>query len=67
MPLKREPNIVDFDGLYADLIGAHSNLSEADSAALNARLVLLLANQVGDPQVLLACIAEACEQGRRRP
>jgi len=29
--------------------------------------VLLLANQVGDPQVLLACIAEAREQGRRRP
>jgi hypothetical protein len=29
-------------------------------------LVLLLANQVGNPQVLLACIAEAREQGRSR-
>jgi len=28
--------------------------------------VLLLANQVGEPAVLLACIAEAREQGRRR-
>ena len=67
MNLKHDPNIADADGLYAAIIEAHSGLSPDDSMALNARLVLLLANQVGDPQVLLACIAEAREQGRRRP
>jgi hypothetical protein len=34
-------------------------LSEAQSAELNARLVFLLANQVGDRQVLLDCVAAA--------
>jgi hypothetical protein len=34
-------------------------LSEAQSAELNARLVFLLANQVGDRQVLADCVAAA--------
>ncbi|MFO0208936.1 MAG: DUF2783 domain-containing protein, partial [Betaproteobacteria bacterium] len=34
-------------------------LSEAQSAQLNARLVLLLANQVGDAQVLAQCVRAA--------
>ena len=40
-------------------IAAHEGLSDAESAALDTRLVLLLANQVGDVQVLLDCIAAA--------
>jgi hypothetical protein len=36
-------------------------LSEAQSADLNARLVLLLANQCGDQAVLLECIEAARE------
>ena len=36
--------------------------SEAQSADLNARLVLLLANQCGDQAVLLACIRAAAEE-----
>ena len=34
----------DPPAFYAALVAAHEGLSEADSAALNARLVLLLAN-----------------------
>jgi hypothetical protein len=52
MALKREPNVADPDGLYARLIDAHADLADAESAALNARLVLLLANHIGDPAVL---------------
>lgn len=59
MPLKREPNVTDPDGLYATIIDAHADLSEAESAALNARLVLLLANHVGDPAVLAEALAVA--------
>lgn len=37
------------DTVYAALMAAHEGLSEAESHALNARLVLMLANEVGDP------------------
>jgi hypothetical protein len=57
--MRTEPNIPDPDGLYAALVAAHEGLSDAESAALNARLVFLLANQVGDRRVLLDCVAAA--------
>ncbi len=37
------------DTVYAALMAAHEGLSGAESHALNARLVLMLANEVGDP------------------
>ena len=59
MALKREPNVADADRLYAAIIDAHSGLSDADSMALNARLVLLLANHIGDEAVLREALATA--------
>jgi hypothetical protein len=59
MALQREANIGDPDGLYAAIIEAHAGLSDADSAALNARLVLLLANHIGDESVLREALAVA--------
>ncbi|RST48832.1 DUF2783 domain-containing protein [Variovorax sp. DXTD-1] len=56
-----EPRIPDPDGFYAALLAAHEGLSETQSADLNARLVLLLANQCGDQAVLLDCIRAAAE------
>lgn len=38
----------DRDEFYSALMAAHEGLSEADSHALNARLVLLMANEIGD-------------------
>lgn len=40
------------DDVYNALMNAHEGLSEADSHALNARLVLLMANQIGDASVV---------------
>ncbi|MEJ1168546.1 DUF2783 domain-containing protein [Variovorax sp. CCNWLW235] len=54
-----EPRIPDPDGFYAALLAAHEGLGEAQSADLNARLMLLLANQCGDQAVLLDCIRAA--------
>ena len=51
------PNLPDPDAVYAALIAAHKGLSEAESAALDARLLLILMNHVGDPEA----IAEALE------
>ena len=47
------------DDVYAALIDAHAGLDEADSLALLARLVLLLAHEVGDPARIEAAIAAA--------
>ena len=40
------------DSVYAALMAAHEGLTEAESHALNARLVLMLANELGDPSRL---------------
>lgn len=57
------PNIPDPDGFYAQLIAAHDGLSDEDSAALNARLILLLANQIGDRAILDDAIRTAAKAG----
>jgi hypothetical protein len=59
MPLNTEPNLERPDDFYQALIDAHAGLTEAQSAALNARLILLLANQIGDLDTLRAAIAAA--------
>ena len=46
-------NLSDPDGFYEALISTHSDLSPTQSEALNARLVLLMANHIGDLSVLL--------------
>lgn len=45
-------NIADPDGFYAKLIALHDGLDDDASAALNARLLLILANHIGDRAVL---------------
>jgi len=52
MSLITTPNFADPDGFYAALIEAHEGLSEDESRALNARLILILANHVGDADAL---------------
>jgi hypothetical protein len=53
------PNFQDADGFYERLLDAHQGLSREQSELLNARLILLLANQVGNAQVLADCVAAA--------
>ncbi len=50
--LNTKANIQAPDDFYAELLAIHEGLSKAESDALNARLVLLLANHIGDSQVL---------------
>lgn len=56
MGLIVEPNLADADGVYAGLLAAHQGLSDAQTAALNARLVLILMNHIGDAEVLAAAL-----------
>ena len=53
------PNIAAPDDFYQALIDAHRGLTEAESHRVNAKLVLLLANHIGDPAVLQEAVAAA--------
>ena len=57
--MKTNLHLQDADGFYEQLLDAHVGLSKEESELLNARLILLLANQVGDAAVLKDCIAAA--------
>lgn len=59
MTLRTEPRIPDPDAFYEALMEAHRGLPAEDSRRLDARLVLLLANQIGDQAVVMAAIAAA--------
>jgi hypothetical protein len=52
-------NFQDADGFYEQLLDAHLGLTREQSELLNARLILLLANQVGDARALKDCVAAA--------
>jgi hypothetical protein len=72
MPLTLDPNFAeagrryfrDFspgDDFYQLLIDAHRDLTETQSSLLNAKLVLLLANHIGDLAVIREALARARE------
>jgi hypothetical protein len=62
--MKTTPNLQDADGFYEQLLDAHQGLSKDESELLNARLILLLANQVGDAKVLKDCVEAARDMGQ---
>jgi hypothetical protein len=61
MPLITTPNLSAPDDFYEALIETHRDLSAAESHALNARLVLLLANHIGALDVLQEAMKAARE------
>jgi hypothetical protein len=62
--MKTTLQVQDADTFYEQLLDAHEGLDADASALLNARLILLLANQVGDVAVLRECIAAAKDTPR---
>jgi hypothetical protein len=61
--LKTDNAFPNPDAAYEALVEAHRGVSEAESAALNARLVLILSNHIGDLAVLKAAISLAKKAG----
>jgi hypothetical protein len=59
--MKTALHLQDADSFYEQLLDAHQDLSAQQSQLLNARLILLLANQIGDAKVLKECIDAAKE------
>lgn len=57
------PNLAKPDETYARLIATHDGLSDGESHALNARLVLILMNHIGDDMVLAEALRLARDPG----
>jgi hypothetical protein len=57
--MQTQANFQDADGFYELLINAHTGLSAEQSELLNNRLILILANHIGDSAVLRECIDAA--------
>lgn len=55
-------NFEDADDFYERLLDAHQGLNREQSEALNARLVLVMANAIGSSAVLARCLDEAGEK-----
>src|SRR5262245_60186895 len=59
MPLSTSSNFAKPDDAFCAIVEAHRGLSDAESADLDAALVLVLANHIGDIEVLREAIALA--------
>ena len=59
--LNTNPNVAEYDDVYQAIIDMHKGLSEAESHKANAKLILTLANHIGDAGV----VAEATDLARR--
>jgi hypothetical protein len=62
--LNTQPNMTAPDDFYEDLIALHRDLTESESALVNAKLILLLANHIGDAEVVAAAMTAAREDIR---
>jgi Protein of unknown function (DUF2783) len=59
--LSTSSNFANPDAAYRMIVEAHRELSDDDSAALDAALVLLLANHIGDLSVLREALEQAAQ------
>lgn len=59
MDLLTKPNIADPDGFYQELIDSQRDMTEEEAELMNCKLVLILANHVGDRGVLREAIRRA--------
>ena len=57
--MKTTLHFEDADAFYEQLLDAHVGLAREQSELFNARLILLLSNQVGDSKVLRECLQAA--------
>ncbi len=61
--LNTAPNIADPDGFYQELIDSQRGLTDEQAALMNCKLVLLLANHIGNRAVLSAAMQAASPKG----
>lgn len=59
MGLNINANIIDPDGFYKELIDSQRHMNEAEASLMNCKLVLLLANHIGDRGTLRLALQKA--------
>jgi len=64
--LRTELGVENPDDFYAQLLELHEGLSDAESHKLNAKVILMLANHIGDAEVLNETLTYAREKSRRQ-
>lgn len=64
--LRTELGVENPDDFYAQLLELHEGLSAAESHKLNAKVILMLANHIGDAEVLNETLTYAREKSRRQ-
>ena len=67
MRLNTDPNLDAPDAFYEALIDMHRDLTDAESALANARLILVLANHIGDLEVLAQAMRIARGEANSTP
>lgn len=65
MPLNIAPNIADPDGFYEYLVDSQREMDDEAANRMNARLILILANHIGDTATLREAIRLAATSGGR--
>ena len=65
--LRTELGVENPDDFYAQLLELHDGLSDAESHKLNAKVILMLANHIGDAEVLNETLTYAREKSHRQP
>lgn len=60
--MKAALNFQDADAFYENLLDAHLGLNREESEAFNARLILVMANQIGNTALLMDCLTAASEK-----
>jgi len=64
--LDTSPNLDRPDDFYADLLALHDGRSKEESERINARLILVLANHIGDREILRQAMDAAASAGAPR-
>jgi hypothetical protein len=59
LDLNLKPNIVDPDDFYKELIDSQRHMDDRQAAMMNCKLVLLLANHIGDRAVIREALRRA--------
>ena len=54
--LNIKPNLADYDDVYQMIIDMHLDLTDEESQSANAKLILTLANHIGDASVIAEAV-----------
>lgn len=63
--LNLSPNIVDPDGFYQELIDSQRDMNDGEAEMMNCKLILILANHIGDREILRQALAAAARKDAR--